>query len=90
MFVENYSLIVNEKIKLTKQDSTKATYLPKRNPENGGIVWSQSSNDIINLIRALNKPYPGAFSYLNGIKVIFCKAHVFDKKIIFNNYLLVK
>lgn len=42
--------------------------LPRRRPQDGAIDWSQSSRQIYNFIRALTKPYPGAFSLLNGKK----------------------
>lgn len=49
----------------TPQDHTAATDYPRRKPEDGHIDWEQSANDIWNLIRAVAKPYPGAFSHSN-------------------------
>lgn len=40
--------------------------LPRRRPRDGVIHWNNTSRDIYNLIRALTRPYPGAFAYLNG------------------------
>ena len=45
------------------QDESKASYLLKRTPEDGEIDWNQSIYDIQLLIRAVSRPYPGAFSY---------------------------
>jgi methionyl-tRNA formyltransferase len=61
------------------------TYYPKRTPEDGLIVWSKTVFEIYNLIRALTKPYPGAFSYLNGKKIIIWKSQPFDTKIDYEN-----
>lgn len=44
------------------QDESEATYFGGRKPEDGRIHWEQSARDIFNLIRAVTRPYPGAFS----------------------------
>jgi methionyl-tRNA formyltransferase len=46
----------------TPQDDSQATYFGGRTPEDGRIVWTQSSRQIFNLIRAVTDPYPGAFA----------------------------
>ncbi len=62
-------------IESIKQNEEEATYLLKRSPEDGCIDWSYPSEKIQRLVRAVSKPYPGAFTYYNGIsKVIFWKA----------------
>lgn len=43
-----------------------ASYLPKRMPEDGEIDWSRSARHIYDFVRALSRPYPGAFSRLGG------------------------
>lgn len=50
------------KIKGTKQNESEATYAPKRIAEEGRINWQDNSRDIFNLVRALKKPYPNAFT----------------------------
>lgn len=47
-----------------KQDSSRATVMPKRRPEDGLIDWSRSARQVYNWVRALTHPYPGAFSYI--------------------------
>jgi methionyl-tRNA formyltransferase len=42
--------------------------LPRRRPDDGRIDWNQSSLKIYNFVRALTRPYPGAFSHLEGIR----------------------
>ncbi|MDY0133127.1 MAG: formyltransferase family protein [Desulforegulaceae bacterium] len=46
--------------KLTLQDNLKVNYLRKRSTKDGIIDWRMPSNGILNLVRALYKPYPGA------------------------------
>lgn len=53
-------------------------YLPQRLPEDGQIDWTLSVRMIYNHIRALTKPFPGAYSYLDGRKVIFWDAIPFQ------------
>ncbi len=68
-------------IKPIKQNEEEATYLLKRTPEDGLIGWNDSVKVIQRLIRAVSKPYPGAFSYYNGKhKVIFWKADYLENK----------
>jgi methionyl-tRNA formyltransferase len=40
--------------------------LPRRRPEDGRIDWTQSSRNVYNFIRALTRPYPGAFGEMAG------------------------
>ena len=60
------------------QDESKATYIGKRNPEDGCIDWNQSVKSINQLIRATTKPLPGAYTYLGTKKLIVWKASISD------------
>ena len=62
--------LFSNKIKLKIQDDSQATYFPKRNPEDGVIDWTLSNFHLRNFTRALTKPFPGAFSYINNEKII--------------------
>ena len=44
------------------QDHSLASYTCKRLPSDNGIDWTWPSRRIYNLIRAVSKPYPGAFT----------------------------
>lgn len=59
------------------QDS-RAAYLPKRLPEDGEVDWSRSTRQTHNFVRALTRPYPGAFSNLKGSKLIIWRARPFS------------
>ena len=50
--------------------------LPRRRPSDGILCWNKSGKEIYDFIRALAKPYPGAFAFLNGKKYIIWKASV--------------
>jgi methionyl-tRNA formyltransferase len=49
-----------------KQDLSKGAYFGGRKPEDGVIDWSQSAQQIHNLVRAVAPPYPGATTQLFG------------------------
>jgi len=47
------------------QDESRASTYKRRKPEDGFFAWHWPVEDIYNLIRALVKPWPGAW-YLEG------------------------
>lgn len=53
-----------------KQNPSQISKTPKRTPEDSAINWSSSNRSIFNLVRALKKPYPRAFSFINGRRVL--------------------
>lgn len=55
----------------TPQDESRARYYRMRSPEDGRIDWSQTTRQIQNLVRALAAPWPGAFTDVNGTRVVF-------------------
>ena len=67
-----------DSLKVRAQDATKATYFGKRTPEDGHINWNWSKERIRNWIRAQAHPYPGAFFFINNVKVIVNKASFCD------------
>lgn len=52
------------------QDEIQATCFGGRTPEDGRIRWSQSTAQIFNLIRAVTKPFPGAFTDIDGARLM--------------------
>jgi methionyl-tRNA formyltransferase len=42
--------------------------LPRRRPADGLVDWSSSSHKVYDFVRALTRPYPGAFGHLSGQK----------------------
>jgi len=74
MLDEVLPLIRQGHLPRVKQDSTTATVMPKRRPEDGLIDWGWTSKRLYDWIRALTHPYPGAFSFLAGEKIMIWKA----------------
>lgn len=48
------------------QPATDEPLLPRRRPADGLIDWNQPARRVYDFIRALTRPYPGAFSSLDG------------------------
>jgi methionyl-tRNA formyltransferase len=48
-------------LELVQQDETRATYWPGRRPEDGALDLAGSVLDADRLVRAVTRPYPGAF-----------------------------
>ena len=61
-----------------RQNHAEATYCSPRFDFDGSIDWNKSSQEIYDFIRAQTYPYPGAFTYLNGEKIIIWKAKLND------------
>jgi methionyl-tRNA formyltransferase len=49
-----------------RQDPAAGDVLPKRTPEMGVIDWARSPQQVHDWVRALTRPYPGAFTSLDG------------------------
>lgn len=61
MMVRTVPGILAGRITGIEQDERLATVYPKRTPEDGRIKWGDSARMIERLIRAVTRPYPGAF-----------------------------
>lgn len=59
-----------------KQDDTGVTCYPARKPKDGQIDWNQPAVAIMNMIRAVAAPYPGAFTFLGDAKILIWKARL--------------
>jgi len=55
-----------------------ATYYPKRTPDDGAINWHDRTRDVYNLVRAVARPYPGAFTQYDGRRVLVWDAIPFS------------
>ncbi|MBJ6609717.1 MAG: methionyl-tRNA formyltransferase [Candidatus Thiothrix moscowensis] len=66
--------LLNGSVELKTQDETKRRVMPQRSPEDGWINWWQEAEAIDRFIRAQTRPYPGAFSIMNGKKFIIWSA----------------
>lgn len=72
--------------RLTPQPTEGVSYYPKRSAEDGLIYWTDGVADICNLVRAVTRPFPGAFAFLNDDrtkKVYIWRAQPFDTQLTF-------
>jgi len=82
MLLKAVNLIKHGKVKPKKQDLEKGCYYTRRYMRDGRIDWkNMTALEVYNLIRALVEPYPGAFTYNNGEKVIIWKASLLKETI---------
>ena len=63
-----------------KLEISKGSYFGRRKPEDGRIDWRWPARRIFNLVRAVTRPYPGAFCFVGGRKLL-----VWDAKIAAEN-----
>ncbi|MBC7782565.1 MAG: methionyl-tRNA formyltransferase-like protein [Burkholderiales bacterium] len=63
----------------TVQDESVATYTCKRTPEDNQINWDSRSDVILNLIRGVTRPYSGAYTFLNGNRLVIWSASRIEK-----------
>lgn len=54
------------------------SFYPKRTADDGAIDWKDSTQAIDRLVRAVAPPYPGAFTGLNGHRLVIEAAHPFE------------
>jgi methionyl-tRNA formyltransferase len=55
-------------------DLARGSYFGGRRPEDGRIDWTRPAVEICNLVRAVTRPYPGAFAELAGEKLTVWRA----------------
>jgi len=61
-----------------QQDLSQGAYFGGRRPEDGRIDWRHNARQIHNLIRAVSRPYPGAFSDLSAGRLQLWRTRVID------------
>ena len=83
LFIEQLSKIISGDITPVKQDEQNASYGCMRLPEDGEINWSLPATELYNFIRALGKPYPGAFTFFNGKKLYIWKASLVEDDMLY-------
>lgn len=74
LLATNLPLIKTGKAPRTPQDPALASYFGGRTPADGQINWQDSATQIRNLVRAVSKPYPGAFTFLGNRKCLIWQA----------------
>jgi methionyl-tRNA formyltransferase len=59
-----------------KMDISNGSYFGRRRPEDGRINWRWPARRIFNLVRAVTHPYPGAFCFVGGRKLMVWEARI--------------
>jgi methionyl-tRNA formyltransferase len=79
--------MLNNEFKLRKQMDINPTYYPKRTEEDGIIFWDKDTVEIYNLVRAVTRPFHGAFTFYNERKIMVWNGYPFDSRL-FDPYIL--
>lgn len=75
MMVEALEGIEKGTIRPVRQDESRAVLALPRLPCDGEIDWGKSAEEIDRLIRAVTRPYPGAFTHFQGRRLYIWSAH---------------
>lgn len=75
-----FDKLFSKKLKRKKQNLNNATYRKIRGYRNQLINWNKRGDDILNKIRAISKPYPGAIGVIKNKKYRIWGAKIFDMK----------
>lgn len=76
---QNMERLVQNTFTATPQDaSITPTYYPKRSPADSLIDWEQDVQDIERFIRAVTRPFNGAFTFAGDRQITLLDAQVFD------------
>ncbi len=76
LFHDTYPLILSRQAPRIPQDHAAATRFGRRRPADGLIDWRASTWQIYNLVRAVTRPFPGAFTYWEGRRVFVWAARL--------------
>ena len=75
----NIEKLVTNNFEVSSQEATiTPTYYPKRTPADSQLDWGQEVYALERFIRAVTRPFNGAFSFIGDQKIIIYGAQVFD------------
>ncbi len=61
LLVDTYPAVLGGTAPRVPQDPSRATTFPRRRPADGRVDWTWPARRIVDMIRAVTHPYPGAF-----------------------------
>jgi methionyl-tRNA formyltransferase len=73
---EYHPLIAAGRAPRRVQDWRAGSYFGRRRPEDGRIDWNWPARQIFNLVRGVTHPYPGAFCFAGGRKLLVWEARI--------------
>lgn len=76
LLVNIVNKIVSNNLTFSPQDEAKATYSLWRDSENYKIDWTTEADNIKRFVDAVGYPYKGAYTYINGKKIIIKNVEV--------------
>lgn len=82
LIIKNLKNFMSGELHLKKQKDCLPTYYPKRSPQNSLIDWNKDIFQLNAFIRAVTKPFNGAFSYINNDKLIIWRASIFETDLV--------
>jgi len=83
LLAQHLPRLVDGTAELTPQPDEEPTYYPKRTAEDGLIAWEKTTIEIYNLVRAVTRPFPGAFTYVGDRKFFIWRCQPFDGKLLY-------
>lgn len=78
LLVEYIPKLLNGVVPRMPQDGKYADYWHKRTPQDSIIDWNKKAVHIYDWIRALSRPFPGAFTYCQSKNIIIYSSSIFS------------
>ncbi len=63
LLARHKAALLANRLELRPQGDGEASYYPKRRPEDGEIQWRLPATQVDRLVRAVTRPFPGAFTW---------------------------
>ena len=75
LVLETIDELEQGRLKFIPQNDAESTYAPKLKKEDGFLQWDQTADALRNRVRGM-EPWPGAFGFLKGQRLRFCKVEI--------------
>jgi methionyl-tRNA formyltransferase len=82
LIAKHYQDIVAGQVVLQKQAQVQPTYYPKRTPTDGLIDWTQDVAFLARFVRAITRPFAGAYTFSGTIKIVIYRAEIFEDELV--------
>ena len=86
LITKNINTILSNELNLTPQKEVPHTFYPKRSPDDSIINWQQDIFQLEAFVRAVTKPFNGAFSFLGDSKIILWRVAIFETDLVNYGY----
>lgn len=75
--------LLSGEAELSEQPDHEPTWYPKRVPDDGVLDWRDRVERVDRMVRAVTRPYPGAFTFDDGTRVFVWRGQPFDTRMSF-------